>query len=572
VRGDYEYSLVQDYLYDLAPDVTGQRSAGNPVYYGDQISTYSFVQDTWKVRPNVSLNLGVRYEYTTVPYTMRQQTINAISTVPGVLEFSEPKAQKNNWAPRVGIAWSPGRTGNTSIRAGFGMSYDVLFDNLGLLALPPQLSTTQDVGAPGQPAIGSPNFLKNGGLTGGSAGAAFTPEEARAATSNYIPNVIRQPYSISWNVGVQHVFAQNYTFEARYLGTRGVHLYVQSSPNRIPRVTADNQLPTFFSQPSVATLAGLPRTLGDLQALPQIDPRFADAGFTTPITQFTPQGYSRYHGLALQLNRRFSKGLQMTGAYTWSHLIDNSTAEVFSTVLTPRRPQNARNLAADQSDSALDRRHRVTVSFIYDLPFFRNSNWFMKNVVGNWELAPIYTYESPEYFTVQSGIDANLNGDAWPDRVLVNPAGASGTGSAVTAVNRAGATVPMGNAATVAYIATNPNARYIQAGLGVFPTAGRNTEPTRPINNIDVTALKRFNLSDRWKVEFAGQIYNLINHPQYVPGFVNDIQPTTHSADASVTSYVRLTQANINAGLWNRPQNVFSSTPRNIQLFLKLIW
>ena len=95
---------------------------------------------------------------------------------------------------------------------------------------------------------------------------------------------------------------------------------------------------------------------------------------------------------------------------------------------------------------------------------------------------------------MQSGIDSNLNGDAWPDRVLVNAAGASGTGSAVTAVNRAGANVPLGNAATVAYIASNPNARYIQAGLGVMANAGRNTEPTRPINNIDVTAMKRFDL------------------------------------------------------------------------------
>jgi len=572
VRGDYEYSLVQDYLYDRAPDVTGERSAGNPVYYGDQVATYFFAQDSWRLRPNFTVNLGLRYEYTTVPYTMRQQTVNAISSVPGVLEFTEPKAQKNNWAPRIGLAYSPGKSGNTSIRAGFGMSYDVLFDNLGLLALPPQLSTTQDVDAPGQPAVGSPNFLRNGGLTGGSAGAAFTPAEARAATSNYIPGVIKQPYSIQWNVGVQHVFAQNYTFEARYLGTRGVHLYVQSSPNRIARVDAGHSLPTFMSNPGAGALTGLPYTLGDIQARPLVDPYFAGAGFTTPITEYTPQGYSRYHGLALQLNRRFSRGVSIVGSYTWSHLIDNSTAEVFSTVLTPRRPQDPRNLAADQSSSALDRRHRFTAALIYDVPFFRTGNWFMKNIVGNWELAPIYTYESPEYFTVQSGIDSNQNGDAWPDRVIVNPSGADGTGSAVTAINRAGATVPVGDKSTVAYIATNPNARYIQAGLGVLPNAGRNTEPTRPINNIDVTALKRFSLSDRWRVEFAGQIYNLLNHPQYVPGFVNDIQPTQHSADASVTSFVRLTSANLANGFWNRPENVFSSSPRTMQLFVKLIW
>lgn len=569
-RGDYEWSDLQSYLYDLAPDVTGERSAGNPVYYGNQISTYTYAQDSWKVRPNLTMDLGVRYEYTTVPYTMRQQTLNAMASVPGVLVFNEPQAQRNNWAPRVGFAYSPGKSGNTSIRAGFGLAYDVLFDNLGLLALPPQLSTTQDVGTPGQPAIGSPNFLANGALTGGSAGAVFTPAEARAATSNYIPDMIKQPYSIQWNVGVQHVFARNYTFEARYLGTRGVHLYVQSQPNRLARVTANRQLPTFLSTPAAGSLTGLPYTLADLQALPQIDPRFAAAGFTNPITEYTPQGYSRYNGLALQLNRRFTNGLQLVGSYTWSHLIDNSTAEVFSTVLTPRRPQDFQNLAADQSNSALDRRHRFTMSVIYDVPWFQHGNWFMKNLVGNWEIAPIYTYETPEYFTVQSGIDSNLNGDAWPDRAIVNPAGVSGTGSAVIAVNRLGATVPMGDPTTVAYVATNPNARYIQAGLGAYPNAGRNTEPSRPIDNFDVTALKRFTIGDRFHIEFAGQIYNLFNHPQYVPGFVNDIQPTANSASASVTSFVRLTQSNLAQGLWNAPQNVFTSTPRTIQLFLKL--
>jgi len=518
------------------------------------------------------VNLGVRYEFTQVPYTMRQQTINSISTVPGILEFNEPQPQKNNWAPRIGFAYSPGKSGTTSFRAGFGLSYDVLFDNLGLLALPPQLSTTQDVDAEGQPAIGSPNFLKNGGLTGGSAGQTFTPAEARAATSNYIPSTIKQPYSIQWNFGVQHVFAQNYTFEARYLGTRGVHLYTQTQMNRVARVDANHQLPTFMSTPSAASLAGLPYTLADLQARPNIDPYFGNAGFTTPITEYTPQGYSRYHGLALQLNRRFTNGFNMVGSYTWSHLIDNSTAEVFTTVLTPRRPQDFRNIGADQSSSALDRRHRFTLSLIYDVPWFKNSNKFMRNVVGNWEIAPIYTYESPEYFTVQSGVDANLNGDVWPDRVIVNPAGADHTGSAVTAINRAGQPVALGNAATVAYVATNPNARYIQAGQGAYANAGRNTEPTRPINNIDITLLKRFSITERWRIEFAGQAYNLLNHPQYVPGFVNDIQPTQHSADASVTSFVRLTQANMAAGLWNTPQNVFSSTPRNLQLFVKLIF
>ena len=92
--------------------------------------------------------------------------------------------------------------------------------------------------APRSAGYGSPNFLTNGGLTGRFGRRRFHPAEARAATSDYIPNVIRQPYSIQWNFGVQHVFAQNYTFEARYLGTRGVHLYVQSQPEPLSPLDA----------------------------------------------------------------------------------------------------------------------------------------------------------------------------------------------------------------------------------------------------------------------------------------------------------------------------------------------
>ena len=87
----------------------------------------------------------------------------------------------------------------------------------------------------------------------------------------------------------------------------------------------------------------------------------------------------------------------MTGAYTWSHLIDNSTTEFGATYLTPRRAQDFQNLSADKGTSLLDRRQRFSFTAIYDAPWYKNhQNWFIKNLVGNWEIAPIYIYESPE--------------------------------------------------------------------------------------------------------------------------------------------------------------------------------
>src|SRR5580700_3226638 len=94
--------------------------------------------------------------------------------------------------------------------------------------------------------------------------------------------------------------------------------------------------------------------------------------------------------------------LQFIAAYTWSHLIDDSTADVFSTVLTPRRPQDFQNLNADRSSSPLDRRQRFSFSTVWDVPFFQHSeNWFKRNMLGNWLSTGTYIYESPEYVTVQ---------------------------------------------------------------------------------------------------------------------------------------------------------------------------
>ena len=151
------------------------------------------------------------------------------------------------------------------------------------------------------------------------------------------------------------------------------------------------------------------------------------------LTAFMPIGNSVYHGLATQLTRRFTNGLQFIASYTWSHNIDDSTAEVFSTVTTPRRPQDFQDMRAERGDSALDHRQRATLTVLYDVPYFKNSSsWLLKNVVGNWEIAPIYTFQSGTWATLQSLTDANLNGDNAGDRVVVNPVGTNNVGSGLT--------------------------------------------------------------------------------------------------------------------------------------------
>jgi len=149
----------------------------------------------------------------------------------------------------------------------------------------------------------------------------------------------------------------------------------------------------------------------------------------------------------------------------------------------------------------------------------------MKNIVSNWNLSATYTYQSPAYSTVQSGIDSNLNNDSAGDRTVVNPAGDANLSSGVRAIDKSGATVATGSASAVGYVALNPNARYIQAGQGVFANAGRNTFPLHPIDNIDLQILKRLNITERTRVEFGGQFSNLLNHPQWTGDLLNDVYP-----------------------------------------------
>jgi len=574
-RGDYEYVHALSFFQDAAPDFLAERSNGNPVFYGDQVALYWFANDNWRIRQNLTINLGIRYEYTTTPFTSRKQVLNNAVSVPGLIDFIAPQPAKNNWGPRVGFAYSPGTSGRTSIRGGAGEAFDVLFDNLGLLTLPPQLSSTIDCAPVGNFNCASP-FLGSGGILPGPGGIRTFPTLAAqaAATSAFLPAQLKDPKSIDWTLGVQHTFAKDYTVEVRYVGTRGIHLPAQIQLNKQPVVTSTFNLPTYTSAPSQATLDALPVTLGQINAAfnagGNIVPAFAAAGFNkASITSYQPWASSTYHGLATQLNKRLSNGLQFVGAYTYSHLIDDATAEVFSTVLAPRRSQNGLNLRDDFANSILDHRHRITLAVIYDVPYFKHSNALVRNTIGNWQFAPIYTYQSGQWVTAQSGVDSNKNGDSAGDRTVFNKSGTPGTGSGVNPL--CNSSLPAGTACSaspaniVAYVAKVPSAQYIQAAVGAFATAGRNTLQLHPINDIDVSALKRFTITERFKIEFAAQFFNVLNHPQYVAGFLNDIAPIGFTG--SQVNVLRPQSVD-----FNRPETQFAGNARTMQLAAKIFF
>jgi hypothetical protein len=580
-RGDYDYSESQFYFYDLTPDFVAQRSVGDVVYYGDQKILYAFAQDDWRVRPNLTLNLGVNFSYQQLPEGTKLQALNSIASVPGLIDFHAPTAQTKNFGPRVGFAYSPnfeggllgrvlGRDGTSSIRAGFSMAYDYIFDNLYILSLPPQAQQTIDQTGPPY----APNYLANGGIRNVLQPTGNNPAAARAATASFIDDQ-EVPYSLTWTGSFQRQFKKDYSVEFRYIGTRGIHLLTQNRINRQNKVgNGLSGLPTFFSRPSQAQLDALTLNLDQINARSNFEPRFLAAGFTNPgsIVGFLSNGNSTYHGASAQLIRRFSQGVQLTAAYTWSHLIDDTTAEVNSTVLSPRRVEDFQNLRADRADSALDRRHRFVTSFIYEVPFLRNSNnQFVRSVVGGWSFAGTYTAEAGEKATVLSGIDSNLNGDAAADRAIRNPNGVRGTGSTVTALCRIAACGTVGAGPVVGYLADNPNAEYIRTGLGAISNSARNTLQLPGINNLDFSVFKNFHLGESRKIQIRADFFNAFNHPQYIPGSPNDVQPVATVAVGQVNTLTpaTLSVGNPGAATFNRADRVFLSNSRLLQLALR---
>jgi hypothetical protein len=316
--------------------------------------------------------------------------------------------------------------------------------------------------------------------------------------------------------------------------------------------SADAGLPLFLTRPSDAELNQLTRTLSSLAPVNTMQ----QYGFTRTITTYVPRGNSIYHGLATQLSRRFSNGLQLLAAHTWSHNIDDSTAVVASTLLTPRRPQDFFDLRSERADSMLDHRHRFTAGWVYDVGVNCRGT-LCSALARDWTVSGTLMAETGTWATPRSGVDSNLNTDIWADRTMINPAGDAGRSSIAT---------PLLNSAgqTVGYVAKDPGARYIQAGRGVYPNAGRNTLMLPGIRNLDLALSKRVRLGERRQLQFRAEAYNALNHAQFVPGFTSSVGVRPRVSAASNSLLIT------GDAMFNRPDLAFESNARQLQLVLRL--
>ena len=479
---------------------TANINFGDPVYRPNLDRLSLFLQDTWKTTESLTLTLGVRYE------TFGQPANNAFGFPALTLDptqFLVPNKvarDNNNFGPSLGFAWSPRyKSGllqtlfgedKTVWRGGYQVSYDTFFNNLlsNIAADSPNALSATTTGTSGR---GTANFFPTA-----IPATARVPTPLDTQTSVFNPE-IRNPYTQRFSFEMQRQLPGRFIFDSSYVGSLGRKLFVTEDLN--PIVT-----------PATSTTAAVRR--------------FPLLG----IRRYRTNGAnSSYNSLQLRLDKGFSHGLQFTTSYTWSKFLDN-VSEVFATTnsnsSTASVPAFQGGLHLDKGPSDYDRTHRLVISYIWDIPGFREG--MLRNVLGGWELSGVSSFQSGAPFTIINGSDRNGDGLSGGDRPDVgNPNAPHNTRGVIVPI----ATCSTGFQNPDTKTCVTPNDVYViqttllPGNLVNFPsgkTLGRNTERSNWTKNFDMNVFKVFRFSERFKLEYRVEAFNVFNHPQFtgLPG------------------------------------------------------
>jgi carboxypeptidase family protein/TonB-dependent receptor-like protein len=595
-RGEWDYPDLLSFVNDLVPiGANGAlRGAGTGFFAANFKSIYGFAQDDWKVTPKLTLNLGLRYEWNGLPRDEKLQNLNAISNDPNFgLIFRTPKTQKDEWAPRLGFAYDPFGTGRWSIRGGIGYFYDITPVNFPQLSLPPQLQSEQNptitCGLAGPPAwcpsaTGAVGFLQGGGLLQVNV-PPVTQADSRAATQGLMVDVV-EPKILTWTLSLEHQLAGNTSIELRYMGNHAIDLPAQRRLNSASAFDPAfpgggiTPLPTYFSPTQVPTTVVAPAST--LLSFDNFNnaPLSVD-GFQGVFTVIPPIASSVYDAGSVDVTHRISHGIYIRGTYTFAHVDDDATNELFTSRVNPRRAQDGYNIRTDWGRSALDLRNKFAMAVVYDFPRVSAGSSIVRGFANGWEWVGTYIAQSGQPITALSGVDSNGNGDRAGDRTILNPAGIDRTGTVVNFVCNAGpggATSIVADPTTcgigddsniVGYVAKNPNARYVQAGVGARANVGRDTISTPGLNIWNMSLLKTIKFTERLSLQFRAATFNTFNHPNPSIGLPtnNGTIDSNQNANPLSTAYPFVTAGNLFLN-----NTIFNGGSRRMELGLKVIF
>ncbi|MFQ5777806.1 MAG: TonB-dependent receptor [Terriglobia bacterium] len=527
-------------ITDGAGNIIGQGQDSLPLREFDQ---FYFFQDTFRIRPNFTLSYGLRYENYSQP-------INRIRR----LNPAGPRVERddNNFAPRIGFAWSPRES--TVLRGGYAVMYNPMVLNIPLLLwqsgpISPFVATDTPAGAAAAPfaansVIPVSGFYPNQPLTLADinvlVAGCSTFDERRSAGAIPLINCSNQeavdpdlvnPYVQTFSLTLQQELSSTLMMEIGWVGSKGTKLFQRVDENPLRG----------WDQACIQTGGNNPVCL-----LPRLDDTRGS------IARVTNSARSTYHALQISLNKRLTRSragdFAFTAAYTWSHMIDTAS-EIFGPgvrflpagfvgllrsgletveAITPLA-QDPFNLQAEKGNSAFDRRHRLAISYLW-APLPTKGPW-----LGGWELNGIITLQSGQPFSPLNGLPLGDCADANGDGRLTN--------------DRADIGNPNAPANTVALLADplcvdpsrgfidlagNPvdpsTTRFVQVPLGRVGTAGRNILTGPGIVNFDFSFFKNFRWGEGKNIQFRWEFFDLFNtsNPGFGIGnvFATDAQPT----------------------------------------------
>jgi hypothetical protein len=475
----------------------------------------AFVEDAIKAKPNLEVRLGFRVEFTNGWNESQGRASNYAFDANGVITtnpfVSDSALAVNNAkflpAPRVAVAWAPSRSQKTVIRAGFGMYY-ALLDNL---------SYRLDQNGP----FNTVYAVKSIPFSSISPDATYP--KAKVIPSGVQPN-LQTPTVESWSLKIERALFTGTTLGVGYIGSRGYH----------ELLSVDANLPA----PTICPAAPCPARYADgTLYFPAGAALRNNAVWNT--THWFSDGINAYHGVEVDANRRWRNGLQFRGVYTFSKALDDGD-NLNTSVATnsPAFVANPLNPMADYGRASFDIRHSGVIQASYDLLFGRraDSSW-QKVLIANWQVSGILTLQSGLPFTPQLSYNPSNDGDTRnPVRPSWNP---NFTGK------------PVGGGPDQYF---NPLA-FIQPLPGTYGNAGRNILQGPSLKQFDFALAKRWDLSERYTLQFRSEFFNLLNHTN-----LNTPNPVAYAAatgDPSPTAGVITLTA---------------TTSRQVQLGLKLLW
>ncbi len=454
------------------PLITGLARVDNPQKL--RTNSYNFfVNDSYRATPRLTLTGGLRYEYNSPPvdaddraafYDIATGTI--VRAGAGGFPRGGYDADKNNFAPRVGLAWTAGEDARTVVRAGYGVYYDQspLAPGEALYFNSPFFDNNLFFSLPGLPLTLSDPF------------PAFfpfpLPDSALA-----IQRDLRTSYMQHWNLNVQREVGAGGVLEVGYVGSKGTKLLTARDINQ----PAPQVLPP-----------GLPFA-------PRPNPRFDD------IDLLESSAGSNYHSLQARFQQRLTRGLSLLASYTWSKSLDNAS-NFFASAGDPNFPQNSLDTRAERGRSNFDIRHRLSVSYAYDLPFGRGGRFLadrglLSSLLGGWQTYGIVTLQTGRPFTVALPTEFDNSGTG---RTILG-FGANDRPNLVGDPNAGPRTVERWfNTAAFAFPAP-----------GTFGSAGRNIVEGPGYKNMNASLVKNAALTERLRLQLRAEVFNLFNHPNF---------------------------------------------------------